>query len=249
MKKSTALKAERLDFSYGSDLVIKDANFSIEEGEYIGIIGPNGGGKTTLLRLMLGLLRPKSGKIYNAHTGSIGYVPQQLHFDRSFPITVLEVVLMGLLSKMTFWGSISKVDKKRAYETLEEVGLLSFAQKSFSKLSGGQRQRVLVARALVKKPKMLFLDESFSSCDAHSKKCISDLLLELKAKKNTTICMVTHELTEAVDVVDRVLCVEQGVSEFKASEVCEHFAMGLYHTPLTASDCHSHKKRKKKGSK
>lgn len=248
MKKAFVIESENLNFSYGTDSVIENANFSINPGEYIGIIGPNGGGKTTLLRLMLGLLKPTSGKIKNASASSVGYVPQQLHFDRSFPITVLEVVLMGLLSKIRFWGVFSKADKKSALKIIEDVGLGKYAHESFSRLSGGQRQRVLVARALVKKPKTLFLDESFASCDATSKKCISDLLLDLKAKKQTTICMVTHELAHAVDVVDRVLCVEKNVTEFKASEVCEHFAMGLYHTPLSKSDCHLSKNRKKKGS-
>jgi zinc transport system ATP-binding protein len=236
------LKVEDLDFDFDKIQVLRGVNFEINQGEFIGIIGPNGGGKTTLLRLMMGLLKPKKGQLRSS-TSSIGYVPQAHQFDPQFPISTIDVVLMGILRRLTWYGSFSKEDRLKAHAALEQVGLADAANKSFALLSGGQKQRVIFARALVGDPKILFLDESFAFCDVMTKKVLQAELLRINKQNKVTICMVTHDLDQAVDLVDRVLCVQRDVTVFKSSDVCEHFAMGLYHTPLKSAECRKDKKR------
>ena len=241
---SWVLKVEDLDFAYGKVQILHSVNFEIERGEFIGIIGPNGGGKTTLLRLMMSLLRPKRGRVISKGS-TIGYVPQAHQFDPQFPISTLDVVLMGILRRLKWYGSFSKEDREKAYLALEQVGLSDLATKSFALLSGGQKQRAIFARALVAEPEILFLDESFAFCDVPTKKVLQEELMRLNTKQNMTICMVTHDLEQAVDLVDRVLCVQREVTAFKSADVCEHFAMGLYHTPLKSASCRKGKKGKR----
>lgn len=236
-----ALKVEDLDFDYGKVEVLQHVNFEIKRGEFVGIIGPNGGGKTTLLRLMMGLLKPKRGRIQSA-SSSIGYVPQAHQFDPQFPISTLDVVLMGILRRLKWFGRFSKDDLEKAQRALRRVNLSDEADKSFALLSGGQKQRAIFARALVGDPEILFLDESFAFCDAMTKKLLQDELVRLNKEEKTTICMVTHDLDQAVDLVDRILCVQKEVSAFNSADVCEHFAMGLYHTPLKSAKCRKDKK-------
>ena len=211
-------------------------NFSIRPGEFVGIFGPNGGGKTTLLKLIMGFLKPTSGKLAIFSESSkdaiqqISYVPQSLRFDKQFPISVREVVLSGRLSHLPWYGVYRKEDKQAAIEALEKVRMLEFQDKAFGTLSGGQAQRVLIARALVSNPKLLLLDEPTASVDAQAENEIYALLKELRGKM--TILMVTHNLQVAIKLVDRVLCVRGEVISIKTEEVCEHFALGLYHTPL-----------------
>lgn len=231
------VEVDHLYFSYQDNPVLIDVSFSVHSGEFIGIIGPNGGGKTTLLKLLLGFLKPTKGSIFlfNEPSGQhakhpISYVPQAMRFDREFPISALEVVLSGLLSRLPWYGCFSQKDRRLAYEALEQVGLGSFAERPFGTLSGGQAQRVLIARALVSKPQLLLLDEPTASVDSQAESDIYNILKELKGKM--TIMMVTHDLRAAVDHVERLLCVQGTVFSFKAEELCEHFAMGLYHTPL-----------------
>ena len=211
----------------------------IYEGEVIGLIGPNGGGKTTLLKLILGFLKPDRGTIKvfghspQAHPCGchrLSYVPQNMRFDKEFPISVNEVVLSGLLSQLPWYGRFSGAQKKAALDALERVGLVRLSDSAFGTLSGGQAQRVLIARALVSDPKLLILDEPTASVDSNAEAEIYKLLRELE--NELTILMVTHDLQAAVEMVNRVFCVRRFMQELKPEEVCEHFAMGLYHKPL-----------------
>lgn len=227
---------EHLTFSYQDSLVLKDVTCQVEPGEFVGIIGPNGGGKTTLLKLLMGFLKPTSGKIrvfglapsYALHR--MAYVPQILRFDRQFPITVLEVVLLGRLSHLPWYGRYSQADKQAALEALEKVGLVDFQQRAFGTLSGGQAQRVLIARALASNPDLLLLDEPTASVDTRVEAEIYTLLRRLRG--TMTILMVTHDLRAAIDYVQKVICVQHSVACLSPEEVCEHYAMGLYHPPL-----------------
>lgn len=230
------VKMDKVSFAYQQEPVLKNVSFQIEPGEFVGLIGPNGGGKTTLLKLILGFLKPSTGKIFvfgktsHAVLPQIAYVPQSLRFDRQFPISVMELVLSGRLSRLPWYGIFSKEDHHAAKEALEKVGMLAFAENSFGTLSGGQAQRALIARALVSAPKLLLLDEPTASVDSQAQSDIYTILRGLKGEM--TIMMVTHDLNIAIELVERVLCVQCNVLPLLPQQVCEHFALGLYHTPL-----------------
>lgn len=233
---SPIINFENVNFTYQETPVLKDVSFTIQFGESIGIIGPNGGGKTTLLKLIMGFLKPASGSISVLGkppaklSYKIGYVPQAMRFDRQFPISVYELVLMGRLSNLPWYGVYSREDHDAATAILEKMGLASFSHSAFGTLSGGQAQRALIARALVSEPELLLLDEPTANVDAQAATCIYSLLKQLQGKM--TILVVTHDLTTAIDQVQRVLCVQHTVMPLLPQEVCEHFALGLYHTPL-----------------
>lgn len=227
---------EDVGFSYQAP-VIKEATFQVQEGEFVGIIGPNGGGKTTLLKLILGFIKPDSGTIQvfgqppGFATTRIAYVAQNLRFDRQFPISVLELVLAGRLSHLPWYGIYKQEDVQAAHAALEKVGLTPFCNSAFGELSGGQAQRALIARALVSEPQLLLLDEPTANVDAEAEAGIYEILKSLR--KSMTILMVNHDLHAAIHLVDRVLlCVQGEVRSLLPPEVCEHFAIGLYHPPL-----------------
>lgn len=231
------LKIEHLFFRYDHTLALQDVNLQVKEKEFIGIFGPNGGGKTTLLKLIMGILTPDSGSLSlfgcpsQDVTDQVGYVPQAIHLDQQFPISSIEVVMMGCLSQLNKWGRFPKKTKEKALNALEQVGLLHKATAKFGTLSGGEAQRVLIARALVNEPKLLLLDEPTANVDLEAEMAIYDLLIHLN--KKMTILMVTHDLQTIIDKVGRLLLVQHTVFSLKTEEVCEHFALGLYHTPLT----------------
>lgn len=230
---------EHVVFAYPNSLpVLPDVSLAVYPGQFVGLIGPNGGGKTTLLKLILGFLKPSKGTIRvfgeppgsRSNTRRVAYVPQAVRFDRQFPISVLEVVLSGLLFNLPWYGSFYSKDRQAAYEALDKVGLREFADVSFGTLSGGQAQRVLIARALVSQPQLLLLDEPTASVDSQAEADIYAILHSLKGQM--TIMMVTHNLQAVIDHVQHVFCIQQGVIPLKPEEVCEHFVVGLYHPPL-----------------
>jgi len=221
------IEIENLFFSYDGAPLLERVHLQVRKGEFIGIMGPNGGGKTTLLRLLMGFLTPNRGRV--SVQGRVGYVPQVHRTDRDFPITVQELVLLGALSQCGFWGYPKGV-LARAEALMEQLGLRDYRSKPFSSLSGGLAQRALLARALLGDPDLLLLDEATANIDLPSTKIIFELLRSLRGKK--TILLVTHDLRAIIEWVDRVLCVQGEVSSFLPKEVCEHFALGLYHTPL-----------------
>lgn len=227
---------EHLSFFYETAPILQKVNLQIPRGEFIGIMGPNGGGKTTLLKLLMGFLSPAKGKIsvLKRHPAEvrtrIGYVPQIHRTDRDFPITLLELVLLGALSKMSVWGTFPHFVKERAHYLLDRLGLTAHKNKTFGSLSGGLAQRGLLARALLSDPDLLLLDEPTANIDPPSMAVIFELLESLKGKK--TILLVTHDLKTIIERVDRVLCIQGQVLSYHPKDVCEHFAMGLYHAPL-----------------
>lgn len=240
-----AIEVKDLSFGFLADtLVLEDIDWTVEEGDFVAIVGPNGGGKTTLLKLLLGMLTPQKGAVQifgkppTQAVEMLGYVPQSLHYDRQFPITAFEVILMGRLSKLSWLGKFSKEDIQLAKEALEQVGLTDFASAPFGSLSGGQRQRILIARALVSKPKLLLLDEPTASVDVQAENEIYHLLRQLKG--SMTIVMVTHDLQTAINNVEHVVCVQRTLRSLTKDEVCQHYAIGLYHPPLTNLPKSSH---------
>lgn len=231
-----AISLDHVCFAYQDMQVLKDISFAINPGEFIGMIGPNGGGKTTLLKLMMGFLKPSKGQISifkeppAKALQQISYVPQSLRFDKQFPISVMELVMGGRLSHLPWYGMFSKRDKEIALHALERVGLVDFQNNSFGNLSGGQAQRALIARALASEPQLLLLDEPTASVDAQAESDIYSILKGLQGQ--ITIVMVTHNLHAAIELVERVICVQQTAVVLNPQEVCEHFAFGLYHAPL-----------------
>ena len=228
-----AIETEGVTFSYDTPFpVIEDATLSVEEGEFIALFGPNGGGKTTLLKLLMGFCKPQRGSITvlgknpEEARSQIGYVPQFASFDKQFPISALEVVMMGALSMPR------KVAKQRALEALSQVRLQDKAQQPFGTLSGGQAQRVLIARALTATPQILLLDEPTASIDVGTEEEIYALLEQLR--KKMTILMVTHDLHTILERASRFISVHRAVHAFSPEEVCHHFVHGLYHPPQDA---------------
>lgn len=230
------IEVQGLVYRVDSRHILEKVSLKVREKEFLGIFGPNGGGKTTLLKLLLGFLKPSSGSIeifgqspYAART-HIGYVPQATNFDRKFPLSVFEVVSMGALKELTWYGGYTKKTKTKIFEALEKVHLETFAHHPFSSLSGGFTQRALLARALVSHPRLLILDEPTASVDTEAETEIHKLLTSLK--KEMTILMVSHDLQTIARDADRLLYVQKEASIVDKEQICGHFALGLYHKPL-----------------
>lgn len=207
------IKIQDLNFSYNSQTVLRDVNLSVNQGDFIAMIGPNGGGKTTLLKLMLGLLNADSGsmRIFGNRpqdvSHRIGYVPQDVHINKNFPVSALDVVLMGRLKPGRGWSRHSQQDLMAALKALEQVEMEKFRGQRIGELSGGQKQRVFVARALVTDPELLFLDEPTASIDTKGQNEFYQILKELNEK--ITIIVVSHDLMVISGYIKSVICVNQ----------------------------------------
>ena len=222
-----------LNFGYDSSaLNLEKVSFSVARGCSGCIVGPNGGGKSTLLKLLLGLLVPTSGSIrifgkapVDART-RIGYMPQYHKLDAAFPVSVLEVALMGRMCR-SFWGRYSQNDRKAAMEALDEMGIADLANRSFSALSGGQRQRVLIARALAGEPELLLLDEPTANIDPGAEEQFHGALECLR--KRMTVLTVSHDLGFVSRGIDLVICVNHFVSLHQAAAFTAAEANAVYH--------------------
>ncbi|DAB29512.1 MAG TPA: ABC transporter [Sulfurimonas sp. UBA12504] len=189
-------------------MILEDINLDIDTRDFLAIIGPNGGGKSTLLKLILGILTPTKGNISKIE--SIGYVPQNTNINTDFPIKVIEVVMMAQgLSKRKFFG-YAKEDITQAKEILKEVGMLEYADKKIALLSGGQRQRVMIARALFSKPEILILDEPTSSIDAEGQKQVYELFKKLN--EEMTIIVVSHDISIIMGYASKVAHINKKLS-------------------------------------
>ncbi len=227
-----SLSIKGLSFSYNDTPILEDVNLTVSKGEFVVIFGPNGGGKTTLFKLLMGFVKPHSGEISifkkppELMRRQIGYVPQKVPFDALFPITTLDVVLQGALSHTTWWGHLPRIWKERARTLLRQMGLSAHEKKRFGELSGGLTQRALLARALLSQPSLLLLDEPTANVDPQAELDILDLLLKLKGK--TTILLITHNLQSVTPLADRLICIHRTATPYLPDEVCNHFSAGLY---------------------
>jgi len=225
-----------LFYSYDNNPVLEDINLKVDNGDFVAFIGPNGGGKTTLIKLILGFLKPTKGNIrimgkMPEHAGSeIGYVPQFAEFDKHFPIRVLDVVLGGLIHSSSFFPGYSREDKMKARKALDAVGISRLEKNVLGTLSGGQKQRVLIARALVSKPKLLVLDEPTASVDSNVERDIYDLFQRLN--KEMTIVLVTHDLGFVSPYINRVACINRQISVHLTSEVDDKVILDTYLSPM-----------------
>ncbi len=229
-----AVQFDDVTFSYDGPVVLDDASFSIARGDFVSIIGPNGGGKTTLLKLMLGLLKPNRGTVRlfgeppRANCSRVGYTPQFLTVDFAFPLSVLDVVLMGRIrtgrSPRFLW--YDSKDRRAAKDALVTLQLDEYADAPFRTLSGGQRQRVLIARALCCEPDILLLDEPTNNIDAPSEKILADILTDLN--RRMTIVMVSHDIGFVSRCVKNVVCVNRTVCVHSTAEMDGKTILDLY---------------------
>ena len=227
-----AIELESVCFAFGGEEVLHDISLDIPEGDYLAVLGPNGGGKTTLLKLILGLLDPDSGDIsvygHAADQGGqqLGYVPQLTQISTTFPMKVLDVVLMGRLG---VHGTNRAKDLEAARSALERVDMLPRANKRIGELSGGQRQRVYIARALAGEPKALLLDEPTASVDISGKSRLFDMLDELN--RSMTLVVVSHDISILHTKVKRVACVNQTLHLHDKPEITPEMAAMMFGCP------------------
>lgn len=233
MMSSPIIEFKQVCFGYDKTPLLDNVSFEVHRGEMLGIIGPNGEGKTTALKLAMGFLKPQQGAIFidrkppSKQRHHIGYVPQSHPYDKKFPISVLEVVLTGAISCANWRGCLPQPLKKRALNLLADLSMLDKIHSPFGSLSGGQAQKVLLARALVNDPSIIFLDEPTAHIDPQSEEAIFHFLSTLPPKK--TVITVTHNFDVILRHMTRVLCFQTTVSSLNPKEVCNHFALGLYH--------------------
>jgi zinc transport system ATP-binding protein len=229
---NSIVQIQNVWFAYNGKTVLQDVCLNIQQGDFIAMIGPNGGGKTTLLKLMLGLLRPDQGsiKVLGGQTEKashhIGYVPQDVHINRSFPITAIDVVLMGKLRPDKRWALSSAQDRREALDALERMEIADCANSKIDALSGGQRQRVFIARALVAQPKILLLDEPTASIDARGQVEFYRLLKVLN--KDITILVVSHDLVAISTHVKSVACVNKRLHYHNQAEITGEMLEEMY---------------------
>lgn len=230
-----AIEFEGVKFSYRAGTpVLDDASLRVETGTAACVIGPNGGGKTTLLYLVLGLLKPTAGSVRvfgvapESARARIGYMPQHVGFDESFPVNVRDVVLMGRLRKGVFCR-YGRADRDAAAAALDEMGVVDLMKRPFSALSGGQRQRVLIARALASHPDLLLLDEPTAYVDPAFAEQFYEIVRRLRSR--LTVVMVSHDLGVVSEGIDSVICVNRRVKVHPTSELTGEVIQRLYGSP------------------
>jgi zinc transport system ATP-binding protein len=234
MTTDPAIAFENISFSYHKRVILEGVNLQVKEGEFASIVGPNGGGKTTLLKLMLGLIKPDTGRIRifgkspEQARGKIGYMPQYAHLDMNFPATVMDVVLMGRLAGKKLW--FSKQDKAKARTAIDEVDMAPHVHSGFSELSGGQKQRVLIARALCSNPSILLLDEPTANVDHETEENLFSILQKLNTEM--TILLVSHDLGFVSKYVKSVICVNRQVVIHPTTLMDGELIKDIYHGDL-----------------
>lgn len=205
-------------FSYGDKVVLNNIHLNIHKGSFLGIVGPNGGGKTTLIQLILGLLTPTKGDISILgqpissfkHWNRVGFVSQKANsFNKGFPATVFEVVSMGLTTKIGYFRFFTKSHREKVLHALRQVDMEAYANQTIGNLSGGQQQRVFIARALVGDPELIILDEPTVGVDFQNVERFYELLHELNTKQNITLLLVTHDTGVMTKFATDVACLNQ----------------------------------------
>lgn len=209
------LQLKNVSFKYEQNFVLKNISFEVKKGDFIALIGPNGGGKTTLAKIILGLLKPHSGELnypnvtlFNKNS-LIGYTSQETNINKDFPIQAFDVVLMGFLRPKALGYKITKTDKIKAQEIMEILDISHLKYRRISSLSGGQRQRVMIARALCGEPKLLIFDEPTASIDMPTQKEIYNLLQQISL--NHTIILISHDIS-ILDYANRAIFVNCEIS-------------------------------------
>ena len=225
----TILSCQNIGFKYDKRSILEDINLSVNDKDFLILIGPNGGGKSTLIKIILGLLTPSSGcinypneEIFNAKS-QIGYTPQNVNINMNFPIQVMDIVLMGFLKKNNFRNKINKEEENEAMKIMEELSILNLAYERFSNLSGGQRQKVLLARSLCGDSKLIILDEPTSNIDIQSKDEIFEILK--LASKERSIIMISHDESILNEYARNIIFINKNALNYCKGELNNFYNM------------------------
>ena len=236
MADKEVVKLEGVWVQYNGVPILEGINLAIEQDDFLGIIGPNGGGKTTLLKVILGLISPSRGKVSvlgkppEKSRSNIGYVPQHNLFDRDFPINVWDVVLMGRYGKSGLFRRYSSEDRRATQDALQTVGMLDYKDRQMGKLSGGELQRIFIARALVAEPRLLLLDEPTASVDPAMQTDFYELLEKLK--KQMAIVLVSHDISAVSIYVDKLACLNRQLHYHGSKEITPEILEATYKCPV-----------------
>lgn len=212
------LSMNNITYAYEQKTVLDGINFEIPQGVFMGLVGPNGGGKTTLIKLILGLIQPDEGQISIFGTPAeklkdrnrIGFVSQKANsFNKGFPATVFEVVASGLTAKVGYFRFLQKAHKEKVMEAIDSVGMLEYAHENIGNLSGGQQQRIFIARALVSDPELIILDEPTVGIDYENVKRFYELLHHLHISQNKTLLLVTHDTGTMTEYATDIVCLNK----------------------------------------
>lgn len=236
MADKEVVKLEGVWVQYNGVPILEGINLAIEQDDFLGIIGPNGGGKTTLLKVILGLISPSHGKVSvlgkppEKSRGNIGYVPQHNLFDRDFPINVWDVVLMGRYGKSGLFRRYSSEDRRATQDALQTVGMLDYKDRQMGKLSGGELQRIFIARALVAEPKLLLLDEPTASVDPAMQTEFYEILERLR--QQMAIVLVSHDISAISIYVDKIACLNRQLHYHGSKELTPEILEATYKCPV-----------------
>ena len=238
----SVLEVKNLSFSYTGQTVLKSINMKIGAGDYIALLGPNGSGKTTLIKILLGLLTAQKGKINlfdtpleNFNTWqNIGYLEQRASTPRNMPLTAFDVVRLGLISTKKGLKIFDKADNKKTEAVMKKLRCFNYKDKIFAELSGGQQQRVLLARTLINEPKLLILDEPSTALDSSSREEFFEIISALNKEKNTTILLVTHDISQVGKYVNKFLVLDKQIIFYGSKEeFCNSKEVTAYFGPYT----------------
>jgi zinc transport system ATP-binding protein len=222
--------------SYGGRTVLRDVSLTLWENDFLGIIGPNGGGKTTLLKVILGLLAPAVGSVQffdgrqPVDAITIGYLPQVNSLDRHFPISVGEVVASGLMASKRLLRPFTAAQRERTAAVLDWIGLGDASRRSIAELSGGELQRVLLGRAIVSNPRVLILDEPNTYVDRQFASRLYDLLADIN--RDTAIILVSHDIGAIIPLIKNVACVNETLHYHAGNDLTEKWLDGAYQCPV-----------------
>jgi zinc transport system ATP-binding protein len=242
VNQTAAIEFVDVDFAYGGVPVLEKVSLRVEAGEFWALLGPNGGGKSTLLKLALGLLHPDRGRIQifgeapSEARAKVGYVPQFATFPRDFPLAVQQVVFQGRLQARNWWRPMGKAHKLAAMDSLDRTGIADLAKRPIGALSGGQLQRVLIARALAAEPELLLLDEPTAHVDTDGEANFFDLLASLR--KQMAIVMVSHDVGLVSAHVERIACLNRTLVWHGAVPLSEGVLAQLYGSSASLVDHH-----------
>jgi zinc transport system ATP-binding protein len=225
---SKLLELKSINAAYDDKLVLKDVDLVVKQNDFVGIIGPNGGGKTTLLKVILGILKPVGGEV-NVNGSTIGYLPQINQVDKKFPISVRDVVLSGLMGVKKLLGRYSSENRDRANELMEQMGILHLKNKNIGELSGGQLQRVFLCRAIIADPQLLILDEPDTYVDSNFEVELYDILDKLN--DHMAIIIVSHDVGTICSHVKTIACVNQTLC-YHDSNIISQEQLAAYNCPI-----------------
>lgn len=232
---SKVLELKSVYAGYKDDIVLNDISLEVFDDDFIGIIGPNGGGKTTLLKVMLGLIKPIKGTVEYfgdsnvTRNNRIGFLPQVNQIDKKFPVSVYDVVLSGLIYNSQIYYKHSKTERQKAKETLERLGICDLRKLHIGELSGGQMQKVLLARAIVSSPRLLILDEPNTFVDNKFEGELYEILVQLN--KEMSIIIVSHDIGTISTYIKTIACVNRGLHYHKSNKITEQ-QLASYNCPI-----------------